>query len=164
MTRKPAPKKTTGPRPSAGVSLRELSIPKEASLMFPLIRQLNPDMTKAKFLSCLKEMLPLGYRVIGAFDGKKLIGCVGLWTATRFWCGKYMEMDNVVVDINQRSGGIGKLMVEWVEARAKQEKCNLVMADSYTHNHASHRFYFREGYIIKGYCFVKETPPNGGVR
>ena len=101
-------------------------------------------------------MLPLGYRCIVAFDGKKPAGACGIWTLNRFWCGRFMEVDNVIVNDKARSKGIGKAMMDWVEKEAKKQKCKVLIADSYSHNTASHRFYLRERYIIKGFCFVKE--------
>jgi len=145
------------PRKAPPVVIRELRLPKEAHLLYPFIKQLNPDIRKIQFNQYLKEMLPLGYRCIAAFAGKKAVGACGIWVSSRFWCGKYMEVDNVVVDLSQRNLGTGKLMMDWVEKEAKRTKCKLVIADSYTHNTASHRFYFRERYIIKGFCFVKEV-------
>jgi GNAT superfamily N-acetyltransferase len=158
MARKPQP--NTRPRRSAGLNviLRELAFPSDAAMLFALIKQLNPDITKNAYNQILNSILPLGYRVLGAFKGNKLVGACGIWTASRFWCGKYIEVDNFVVDKNQRNAGIGKRLMDWVEEEAKHAKCQIIMADSYTHNTASHRFYFRENYIIKGFCFVKDIP------
>jgi GNAT superfamily N-acetyltransferase len=138
------------------IAIREILTADEWAALFPLIKQLNPEITKAKFKQYLSAMLPLGYRCIAAYRGGKMIGACGIWAGTRFWCGDYIEVDNLVVDRKQRNGGVGKLLMGWVEKEAKRRKCDLVMADSYTHNTASHRFYFRENYIIKGFCFVKE--------
>lgn len=137
-------------------ALRELALPEEAAMLYPLVRQINPGLRKPAFLRLLKDMLPLGYRCLGAFDGKKLVGACGIWTASRFWCGPFMEMDNLVVDQDYRNKGVGKRLTDWVEKDARKRGCAIVMADSYSHNTASHRFYFRENYIIKGFCFVKE--------
>ncbi len=155
MTRK-STKTSTRPRHTAGLSIRELKTRAEIETIYPLVKQVNPQVSKREFLTDLDTMLPLGYRCVGAFSVGKLVGACGLWIGRRFWCGKYCEVDNLVVDKQARSGGIGALMMRWVEKEAKKEKCAIVMADSYTTNHASHRFYFREGYIIKGYCFYKE--------
>jgi GNAT superfamily N-acetyltransferase len=142
--------------PSTHLSIRELKTRAEIETIYPLVKQVNPEVSKREFLADLDTMLGLGYRCAGAFVGRKLAGACGIWTGKRFWCGKYMEVDNLVVDKDQRSSGIGALLMRWAEAEAKKSGCQIVMADSYTYNHASHRFYFREGYIIKGYCFVKE--------
>jgi GNAT superfamily N-acetyltransferase len=133
----------------------ELKSPADFAKTYPLIRQLNPEMTKQAFTQHLKVMVKNGYRAIAAVEGKKILGTSGFWTGARFWCGKYIEPDNVVVDQNQRSRGIGKLLMQWIESEARRQKCDIVMMDAYTHNTESHRFYYREGYIIKGFCFVK---------
>ncbi len=134
----------------------ELKTPAEMARTYPLIRQLNPDLSKTVFTRRLQIMVKNGYRAIAAVEGKKILGTSGFWTGTRFWCGDYIEPDNIVVDQSQRSKGVGKLLMQWMEKEAKRLTCDIVMMDSYTHNTASHRFYFREGYIIKGFCFVKD--------
>ena len=142
-------------QPKSHIAIRPLE-PAELPSIYPLIKQLNPDLKKQAFLNYLKEMLPLGYRCVGAYDAGRLVGVMGLWSATRFWCGKYIEVDNLVVDQNQRSRGIGDLMFDWLDGEAKRLGCNLIMADSYSHNHASHRFYLRKRYDLLGFCFVKK--------
>ena len=137
------------------ITIRELRLPDEAALLYPLIKQLNPDLLQAEYSRRLDTMIPQGYRCVGAWKAKKLIGAMGLWSATRFWCGKYIEADNFVVDQSQRSQGIGALFSDWLEAEAKRLKCNVILADSFTKNHASHRFYLRERYDLMGFSFVK---------
>ncbi len=120
-----------------------------------LLKQLNPTMTKQKFASCLKKMLPQGYRCIAYVEKGKYVGICGFWHGTRFWCGDFIDLDNVVVDEKIRSKGVGKKMLDWVEKEAKRLKCDQLGLDCYTTHHAAHRFYFREGYIIRGYHFTK---------
>ena len=150
---KPSPKNKHS---HSQLAIRELQGRPAIEAIFPLVKQVNPQLTIQGFSRCLDDMLARGYRCLGAYSGAKLIGACGLWQGSRFWCGKYMEVDNVVIDLRQRNKGIGKLLMDFAEKEAKRRGCNLVMADSYTYNHASHRFYFREGYIIKGFCFVNE--------
>lgn len=138
------------------VTIRELKETADWDLAFPLIRLLNKDMTRPKYKKLLAEMLPLGYRCIGAFEGKKLLGVTGFWTGTRFWCGRYIALDNVVVDKGLRSRGIGSKMVAWVEKEGKRLGYNHAELDSYVTAHDAHRFYFREGYCILGHHFTKK--------
>ena len=135
------------------VELRTIS---EMRRLFPLIRQLNPGMTEAVFKRYLPAMQKAGYRALAAIDGKEILGTTGFWVGTRFWCGPYVEVDNLVVAEKYRNCGVGKRLMEALEKEAKKRSSSILIADSYTHNAASHRFYFREGYIIKGFCFVKE--------
>lgn len=123
---------------------------------FPLIKQLNPDLKKSGYNKMLKEMLTHGYRLAGAFEGNKCVGLSGFWISTKIYSGKYVELDNVVIAKNYRSKGIGKILCRWVEKEAKRCGCVTAMLDAYAENQDAHRFYFREGYIIRGFHFLKK--------
>jgi GNAT superfamily N-acetyltransferase len=137
------------------ITIRELKGAQELASIYPLVKLHNRHITRALFDGILKEMLARGYRCIGAFDGRQLVGICGFWVGYRFWCHKFIDLDNVIVDEAARSRGIGQKMVAWVEKEAKKQGCNLAGLDSYTTAHAAHRFYFREGYSILGYHFTK---------
>jgi diamine N-acetyltransferase len=139
------------------LKIKEILDDQSFGQLYRLIEQLNPGMRKSDYKAMLSDVRESGlYRCLGVWKGKKLVGACGLWTMTRFWCGKFMEMDNLVIDRDQRNAGIGKLLVAHVEKLAQRESCKVLLAASYSHNYASHRFYFRENYIIKGYVFYKE--------
>ncbi len=133
-------------------------IKSEAGMMqqFPLLKQSNPNLQKEDCREMFPEMIKRGYRMIGAFDGQDCVGISGFWVGTKIWCGKYIEPDNVVVDTNYRSAGIGKMLMDWITLEGKKLGCKTSILDSYVSNDKSHRFYFREGYIIKGFHFYKE--------
>ncbi|MFZ4124533.1 MAG: GNAT family N-acetyltransferase [Rickettsiales bacterium] len=141
-------------------TVRELK-PSEMQGIFPLISQLNPTMSKALFTKRLRSMLAGGYRAVAVFEGKKMVALSGFWIRTRFWCGKQLDIDNVVVNEAHRSKGLGKLMNDWLEALAKQESIELIVLDSYNTAHAAHAFYHRQGYGITGYHFTKD--PRSGT-
>lgn len=136
--------------------VREIK-PEEMQVIYPLIKQLNPDMTKREFTAFLKEMLAINYRCAGAFRAGKLLGAMGFWTQTRFWTGRFLELDNVVVDAGARGLGIGKNLSDWIDAEAKRLGCTRVLADVFTHSKAAHRFYIRERYDILGFSFGKSV-------
>jgi GNAT superfamily N-acetyltransferase len=122
---------------------------------YRLINQTNPSLSKAEFGKRLKKMLSHGYRCIAAVENGEYIGVCGFWEGTRFWCGDFIDLDNVVVDEKVRNKGIGKKMVQWVENLAKKNGCTQTGLDCYVTYNDAHRFYFREGYIIRGYHFTK---------
>jgi len=140
----------------SSVTIRELTTKSHWHALYPLITQLNKELSRKQFDALLSGMLESGYRCVGAWQGKNLIGACGFWVGYRFWCGKYLALDNVVVDQAIRSRGIGKKMVAYVEKEATKLKCDLVELDSYTTAYSAHRFYFREGYCILGYHFTKK--------
>ena len=96
------------------ITLRELKGFEALRQIFPLIRQLNPDIEEVAFLTRLRAMIPDGYRCVAAFsDAGAMLGCAGFWSGTRFWCGSFIEPDNVVVDATHRSQGVGATLVQW---------------------------------------------------
>ena len=134
----------------------ELKTDAEFEKIYPLIQQLNADMTRAQFDERLREMRAIGYRCIAAVKDDTYVGISGFWQGTRFWCGRFIDFDNVVVDEAHRGSQIGAQLITWVEEEAKRLGCEQVGLDCYTTHHQAHRFYFREGYIIKGYHFIKK--------
>ena len=122
-----------------------------------LLVSLNPETPAAVLAQRLDTLLAdhSHYELIGAFAGDKLAGVAGAWIATKIWCGRYLEIDNLVVDPDQRSAGIGSLLIHHLEGRALERDCKIVVLDSYTGNHPSHRLYHRLGFEIWGFHFVK---------
>lgn len=141
-------------RISTQITLRELE-PAELPALFPLIALLSPWVSKATFAKRLKAMQPLGYRAVGVFAGKKLIGASGFWIRTRFWCGRELDIDNFIVHPDQRGQKIGEALVQWLEQKAIEEKCELIVLDTYADSFLAHRFYQRAGFASTGFHYTK---------
>jgi GNAT superfamily N-acetyltransferase len=136
------------------LTLRELSMEELPSIL-PLIEQHNVKLTPVELRRRLELMVPQGYRCIAAFQGEKMVGVAGYWVGTKFWCGEYLEPDNVFVLPELRSAGIGAKMMDYLEEKARTLGCKLVVLDSYVTYAGAHRFYFRRGYEITGYHFTR---------
>jgi GNAT superfamily N-acetyltransferase len=139
------------------IVIRELTVD-EFPLMLPLIEQHNTKLEPAELRRRLDSMIPHGYRCIAAFLGDRMVGVAGYWIGARFYCGEYMDVDNVFVLPELRSFGIGWRMMDWLHEKAQELRCKVVMLDSYTTYVDAHRFYLRMGYEILGYHFVKRLP------
>lgn len=139
---------------SPKITLRQLKQDEIANI-YPLMHMHNPSITKTLFTTRLKDMLPLGYHAVGAFDGATMVGVSGFWLRSRFWCGRQLDIDNFFVHPEYRSAGIGKKIVAWLEKRAVTEKCELIVLDSYADSFLAHRFYHREGFVATGVHFTK---------
>jgi GNAT superfamily N-acetyltransferase len=122
-----------------------------------LLATLNPETPAALVAERLQTLLAdhSHYEIVGAFNERILVGVAGAWIATKIWCGRYLEIDNLVVDPVQRSSGTGTLLIEHLVAVARERGCGMVVLDSYTANHPSHRLYHRLGFEIWGFHFVK---------
>ncbi|MDX5423334.1 MAG: GNAT family N-acetyltransferase [Hymenobacteraceae bacterium] len=140
----------------AAYTIREITELEHMLAQHHLIRQLNPAMNLERYRELLQQMLQNGYRMVGAFtDAGVCLGLSGFWISTKLYSGKYLEIDNFVVDTALRSSGIGKLLSDWMQQEAQRHQCDTVMLDAYVTNSPAHRFYFREGFHIKSYHFFK---------
>ena len=122
-----------------------------------LLAHLNPDCPSPVLLDRFQRIIDEHphYLPIGAFRGDAMVGFAGAWVATKIWCGRYLEIDNLVVHPEHRSSGVGTALIEQLEGIARERECNLITLDAYTHNHASHRLYQRLGFEIWGFHFVR---------
>lgn len=122
-----------------------------------LLAGLNPEVREEELQCRLDDILQKHshYELYGAYDGNQLVAVCGAWVATKLWCGRYLEIDNIVTDPNCRSQGVGTQLMEAMETLARKRDCNILVLDSYASNTSSHRLYHRLGYEIKGFHFVK---------
>ncbi len=91
-------------------------------------------------------MLEQHYFIIEAYDDKELVALTGCWIATKFYSGKYLEVDNFIVDRNHRGQSIGKQIMDYVLAEAKKLRCDSIVLNGYINNEAAHRFYNQYGF------------------
>lgn len=119
------------------------------------IKLLYPKLSLNDYRNLLNEMLPHNYKQIVMLENDKPVGLSGYWISYRLWCGKYIDVDNVIVHPEYRSKGIGKTMMDYLSELGKNEGCNISVLDVYVDNFKAQKFYYREGYIARGYHFLK---------
>jgi GNAT superfamily N-acetyltransferase len=121
--------------------IRELTTRQDIETIYPLVHQRQTSMTIEEFNGLLDEMIPAGYRCIGAFDTDNvLVGISGFWIKSQFYCRKSIRVDNFIIDEDHRNQGIGAAMVAWLEEEGRKNDCVVALLDSYVSNHNSHKF------------------------
>lgn len=124
--------------------------------VIPLVKLLNPALQEEVLLARMEEMKKEKYECAAVFDGTEIIAVCGLWFNTRFYSGRQVEVDNVVVLEEYRSKKIGRLLMDWVYAYAQDLGCNTVELNTYVSNPRSHKFYYNEGFVILGFHMQKK--------
>lgn len=137
------------------ITIRELTTEELPSIL-PLIEQHNAKLAPEELRRRLENMIPHGYRCIAAFQEGRMVGVAGYWVGTKFWCGEYLEADNVFVLPELRSAGIGAKLMDFLEQKARELGCKVVALDSYVTYAGAHKFYFRRGYEIVGFHFTRK--------
>jgi GNAT superfamily N-acetyltransferase len=135
----------------------EILTEKDISEISVLGQQINPKLTLEQIQEYLIEMFSLStYKCFGLFLDKKLVGVSSGWVTVRFYSGRQLEVDNVVVDNSLQSKGLGKQFFDFIENWAKQNGCETIELNTYLQNSKSHKFYFNLGYSILGFHFWKQ--------
>ncbi len=121
-----------------------------------LTQHLNPD----KEISVLKErhlemFTFANYQCFGLYEKEHLLGVCSSWITVRLYSGKQLEVDNVIINPEIHSKGYGSIFLTHIENWAREQGCESVELNTYVQNSKSHKFYFRQGYIILGYHFQK---------
>lgn len=124
--------------------------------IIPLLVQLNPKITCSLLKDRLNDMVLQGYQCVGVFDGDKLIGISGIWVLVKYYVGKHIEQDNVIILPEYQGKGIGKLLTDWIFEYAKSIKCRASELNCYTANESGHRFWKAQGYEMVAYHFQKK--------
>lgn len=122
----------------------------------PLANKLHPAMPADRIRGYLDEMFDLPtYHCFSLWQNGKLVALSNGWITVRFYSGKQLEVDNVIVDPDLRSQGVGKYFFQQIHAWARQHDCKTIELNTYVQNSKSHKFYFNEDYAILGFHFQK---------
>lgn len=144
--------------------LKELKSMEEMLEQLPVLQELYPSLTKEAYEKDLINMLPNNqYGQLAVFEGTTCLGLTGYWIGTKLWCGKYLEIDNLIVSEKQRSTGVGKIMFDYLAAKATHENCTMMALDSYTSNFKAHKFFYNQSFAPKGFHFIRVLK-NEGIR
>ena len=134
---------------------KELTTMPEMLSQLEIIKFLYPNMSIEKYEAYLEEMIPHNYKQLAVFENDICVALTGFWTGYKLWSGKYIEIDNFIVHPDHRMKGLGKIMTDYIDAKAKASDCTMIVLDAFTGNFKAHRFYYNQGYAPKGFHFLK---------
>ncbi|MEZ5015609.1 MAG: GNAT family N-acetyltransferase [Flavipsychrobacter sp.] len=127
----------------------------EIHSIIPLLKLLDETKAEDVLQSRLEDMVAKNYSCVGVYDDNKLIGISGLWILNKYYVGKHLEVDNVIILPEYRSKGIGDLLMKWIFDYAISIGCIASELNCYTSNHKGLRFWINKGYKIIGYHMQK---------
>ena len=143
------------------MKLQVLTTVDEMLSQIETIKFLYPNMTIERYEGFLSDMIPKNYKQVAVFNEDQCVGLTGFWFGTKLWTGKYLEIDNFIVHPDYRKNGIGKLLTDFIDEKAKELNCTCVVLDAFTGNFVAHKFYYNQGYVPRGFHFIKTIDENG---
>lgn len=140
-------------KPSVTIRLIEKD---NLSSIIPFLRMLNDKIPVETLSERLEEMVKQGYECVGVFEGDRLVGICGLWFLTKYYVGKHVEPDNVIIHPDYRGTGLGEQMMDWIYNYARSKGCIASELNCYVSNTGGQKFWINEGYKIIGFHFQKK--------
>jgi GNAT superfamily N-acetyltransferase len=121
-----------------------------------LHRELRPHL-EADYIAQIERMVAEGAHLVQLVDDAGEPRALAVWRLFHTtYCGRRLEVEDLVTSASARSHGYGKTLLGWLEARASAEGCPTITLHSATHRDRAHRFYFREGFHILAFHFSKQ--------
>ncbi len=136
------------------MEIKELKTLEELKTTFDVLQEMYPSLTKAAYEEELPMMISNNYGQLAVFEDNTCIGLTGYWFSSKLWCGKYLELDNVIIREQYRSKGVGDFLFDAAKKKAQELNCTILALDSYTDNFKAHKFFYNHGYVPRGFHFI----------
>ncbi|WP_269533013.1 GNAT family N-acetyltransferase [Chitinimonas sp. BJYL2] len=117
-------------------------------------RELRPQLD-ADYSGQMQGIFDDGGEMVVAVDGENVLGVAVYRVYRDTFSGTKCYVDDLVTTSSQRSQGVGKLLLDWLQQEATRRGAVNFMLDSGTHRVDAHRFYHREGLVIASFNFRK---------
>ena len=137
------------------IKIREINN-KNIYEIIPLLQVLNTEISESILKERLDAMVQQNYICIEAYDKDKLIGICGLWILTKYYVGKHIEPDNIIILPEYQNQNIGTQLMKWVDNYAKEQGCVASELNCYIGNKDAHRLWKKEGYEVIALHFQKK--------
>ena len=123
---------------------------------FRVMSLLRPHLVEAEFVPRVQAQQRQGFRLAYVEDDGEVVAVAGYRVMEMLATGRTMYVDDLVTDAARRSRGYGKALLDWLQARAREEGCDMFSLDSGTHRQDAHAFYLRERLRITSFHFAKK--------
>jgi GNAT superfamily N-acetyltransferase len=130
--------------------------PEAIERCFRVMSHLRPHVAATEFVPRVQAQQKQGFRLAYLEDEGDVVAVAGYRVMDMLASGRTMYVDDLVADEKRRSRGYGKALLDWLQARAREEGCATFSLDSGTHRQEAHAFYFRERMRVTSFHFAKK--------
>ena len=129
--------------------------PRLTTDLLPVLLELRPHLTPESFADVYSEGHPQGLRYTAVYDDDRCVAVAGWRLVATTVALRKLYVDDLVTDAGHRGRGVGAALLRELESRAREAGCRVLDLDSGADREDAHRFYFREGLVIRGLHFVR---------
>jgi ribosomal protein S18 acetylase RimI-like enzyme len=118
----------------------------EIGSCFSLMQQLRPHLTSAEeFIIRVRRQQAEGYRLLALWSARGPRALAGFRLTENLVHGRFLYVDDLVVDAAERSNGLGAILLTHLKDEARRLGCAKLVLDTGIDNVAAQRFYARQG-------------------
>ncbi|WP_313931796.1 MULTISPECIES: GNAT family N-acetyltransferase [Nostoc] len=123
---------------------------------FPVMSQLRPHLEEDKFIEQVRYQMKEGYKIAFLEIDEQTLAVAGFRISTCLSSGKFLYIDDLVVDEWKRSQNYGQQLFQWLIEYATNNHCQQLSLDSGVQRFAAHRFYLTQRMSITAHHFSIE--------
>lgn len=127
---------------------------------FAVMQQLRPHLTDAvRFAEQIQRQRQNGYRLLAAREHGKVIGLAGYRLMENTLYGRFIYVDDLVVDAALQRRRLGEQLLDRVREETRARGYRYLVLDTGMHMALAQRFYFRQGLLPRGMHFSQDLNP-----
>jgi len=121
---------------------------------YPVLSQLRTHFDESALVKQVVRQQTQGYLLAYLESEGEIRSVAGYRFCENLYNGKFMFVDDLVTNLEDRSKGFGQILFDWLVAEARKNRCDLLALDSGVQRFGAHRFYLRKGMDIVSHHFV----------
>jgi GNAT superfamily N-acetyltransferase len=102
----------------------------ELESAYAVVRELRAHLEEDDYLLYARRQMEAGYELWGAFDGRVVVGVLGMRPLITFARGLHLHVDDLVVAAARRRAGVGRALLAAAEREARRRGLERVFLDS----------------------------------
>ncbi|WP_240206771.1 GNAT family N-acetyltransferase [Vibrio sp. CyArs1] len=130
-------------------------------VVLDVLRQLRTNYEIEELAAQIEKQQSKGYKVVYVKSGSSILAVAGFSVGEKLAWGKHIYIEDLVTNLEYRSSGVGKFLVDWLKSYAIENGCKQIHLDSGVQRFPAHRFYLREGFNIASHHFSITSIENG---
>jgi GNAT superfamily N-acetyltransferase len=119
-----------------------------------VMRQLRPHLAADEFGATIRRQQAGGYVLAFRAEGSDVRAVAGFRILDNLFAGRVLYVDDLVTADGHRSQGHGEALLEWLTARAREERCASLELDCGVQRFDAHRFYMANKLILTAHHFA----------
>lgn len=137
------------------MEVKQATTTKDIAKCVDVLQVLRPHLDSNTLVQMITEMLNEGYKLAFIEEGNKAAAAIGYRHLQFLYNGKHIYIDDLVTLPEHRGKGYGNVLLDYVEAEAKQHGYKKVALDSGHQRTDAHRLYLKRKYAITAHHFEK---------